>query len=550
MNITKRLGIRGKLLLAPMLAVGLFLCSAAVSIGLQIQGQRAVNSMLDVHVVTFAVTNEAATALAAAHAAMFEAVAARRNNASAQTIKAIESRATGQAESAAKLLRDRAAAADVADDQRAGIATLLEGVERYRKAAKEALEMAESDVNLAAMAVQSAGTEFDKVRKNLTEVLEAERAAFADGRERLDQGFVTGLTATAVALVLAALASVLIALMLSRTVVRSLRAMNEAIERCEGGDLTVQVAAQGTDEIAQSCERFNRFVATLCKLVGDLKASADRVAQDASEMLATSTQISAASGQQSEAASSMAASVEQMTVSIDQMATYSSDALKTSRRSGELSEEGNGVVNRAAEEMADIASSARELTDIIQSLGSQSDNISRIVSVIQEIANQTNLLALNAAIEAARAGEQGRGFSVVADEVRKLAERTARSTQEIGGMIQGIQDGTGRAVAHMQTWSARVSEGVTQARGAGECMTRIKGCAGDVVMAVGEISNALGEQSSASTQIAQNVERIAQMSEENAGAIKAVTEAAKDLDHLARSLAESVARFRVVGAAA
>jgi methyl-accepting chemotaxis protein len=481
---------------------------------------------------------------------MFEAVSARRNGAKDSAVKAIESRAIGSAESAATLLRGRVEAKELPEDQRASIAALLDSVERYRKAAKEALEMAESDVNLATMAVQSAGAEFDKMRARLTEVLEAERTAFGDGRDQIKEGFVKGMTATLVALVLAATASMVLALLLGRAVARSLCALNNAIERCEKGDLSVRVEVRGGDEIAKSCERFNRFLDGLCKLVGDLKSSADRVSRDATEMLHIATSISDASGQQSEAASSMAASVEQMTVSIEQMASNSGDALETSRRSGELSEEGNGVVNRAAEEMERIAASARELTDIIQSLGSQSAGISRILSVIQEIANQTNLLALNAAIEAARAGEQGRGFSVVADEVRKLAERTTQSTQEIGGMIQGIQEGTGRAVSYMETWSTRVTDGVSQARGAGECMTRIKGCAADVVATVNEISSALAEQSSASTQIAQNVERIAQMSEDNAGAVKSVAAAAKDLDGLARALAESVARFRVAATAA
>jgi methyl-accepting chemotaxis protein len=476
---------------------------------------------------------------------MFEAVSARRNRASDSTVKAIETRAIGAAETAATLLRGRADAVGVPEDQRASIKALLDSVERYRKSAKEALEMAESDVNLAAMAVQSAGTEFDKMRARLTEVLEAERSAFGDGRDEIKQTFVKGMTTTLAALVLAVIASIVLALVLARTVMNSLRALNAAIERCEKGDLTVRAEVNGSDEIAKSCERFNRFVGGLCALIGDMKKSADRVARDASEMLHIATNISDKTGQQSEAASSMAASVEQMTVSIDQVSAHSGEALQTSRRSGELSEEGNGVVNRAAEEMERIASSARELTDIIQSLGTQSSSISRILSVIQEIAGQTNLLALNAAIEAARAGEQGRGFSVVADEVRKLAERTTQSTQEIGNMIQGIQEGTGRAVSYMETWSSRVSEGVSQARGAGECMTRIKGCAADVVSTVNEISTALAEQSSASTQIAQNVERIAQMSEDNAGAVKSVAKSAKDLDALARALAESVARFRI-----
>jgi methyl-accepting chemotaxis protein len=241
----------------------------------------------------------------------------------------------------------------------------------------------------------------------------------------------------------------------------------------------------------------------------------------------------------------MAAAVEELTTSIEQVAGHSGEALRISRQSGELSEQGSIAVEGAAANMSEIAVSVDGMAAMMQTLEGHSTSISRIVHVISEIAGQTNLLALNAAIEAARAGEQGRGFAVVADEVRKLAERTSQSTAEIGSMVKAIQDGTSQAVRHMQGWSSQFAEGVARAQGAGARMAEVRASASYAAGAVGEINDALAEQSSTSVQMAQNVERIARMSEENVKAVGAVSGQAAELDALARSLQDSIRRFRL-----
>jgi methyl-accepting chemotaxis protein len=319
--------------------------------------------------------------------------------------------------------------------------------------------------------------------------------------------------------------------------------------RIADGDLSQSLAARSGDTTS-AVAVFALMQQRLRELVARLGANAQELGRAAAELSSSSAQIKTGAEHGSEAASSMAASVEQLSVSIDHAAAHAGDALKISRESGDLSCQGADIVTRTATEMEDIARAATELTDVITRLGEQSAQISRIVSVIQEIANQTNLLALNAAIEAARAGEQGRGFSVVSDEVRKLAERTAQSTREISAMIESIQAGTQRAVSHMAAWGDRVARGVSSARGAGETMVTVKSGAGEVVRVMSDITNTLAEQSSASSQLASNVEKIAQMSEENAAAIKSVAAAATQLDALAQTLAGIVGTFRTGAAAA
>ena len=212
---------------------------------------------------------------------------------------------------------------------------------------------------------------------------------------------------------------------------------------------------------------------------------------------------------------------------------------------GEISNRGSEIIHSAASEMHKISDAVQSSSAIIEDLGRQSDQITSIVNTIREIADQTNLLALNAAIEAARAGEQGRGFAVVADEVRKLAERTSLSTTEIAAMVGKIQTGTRNAVESMQTGVAQAGRGVDLASQAGASIIEIREGAERVTAVVNSITDSIREQGSTSSDIARNIEHIAQMSEEGASAVRHTADAARHLQQLSGSLHHSVSRFKL-----
>lgn len=166
-------------------------------------------------------------------------------------------------------------------------------------------------------------------------------------------------------------------------------------------------------------------------------------------------------------------------------------AFELSQKTLEAAGEGSEVIRQATGTMQRIANTIQSSAESIEALGAQSKRISSIVKTIREIADQTNLLALNAAIEAARAGEQGRGFAVVADEVRQLAERTARSTSEIGQMIHSVQESTDCAVVAMGSSRKETEAGVEHTYHAGQVMDRISEHSRHVVDAVSTFGNGL-----------------------------------------------------------
>lgn len=280
-------------------------------------------------------------------------------------------------------------------------------------------------------------------------------------------------------------------------------------------------------------------------VVSQTQRNAQVVAKSAGQMAASSQRVSQTSQQSSEAAAAAANSAEVVTRGMGQVVERATDACNISQQSEQTCGTGVEVIRQAVQSMEQIAAMVREAASVVMSLGSQSEQISSVVKVIRGIADQTNLLALNAAIEAARAGEQGRGFAVVADEVRKLAERTTNSTEEISRMIGDIQIGMRSAVVNMENGVSQVDEGVRHASEAGDAIRRIQTGAQQVVQVVSDISNALQEQGIASANIAQHVEAVARMSEENNLLAQQTSQGAHQLLEAVDKMQNTVSRFAV-----
>jgi methyl-accepting chemotaxis protein len=429
---------------------------------------------------------------------------------------------------------------------RDSVARIIQMWDIYDKNSHALFQLARSDSKTANAQLSTVyERDFKPLQELVVRAVDAQERDALEARNQLATD--ASRTLWLVVLPLVALAVMLLAfvLVLSRNLKRSLQGTFKALEQLSTGDLTSRLPAQGNDEISDIAKAVNIFVGKTHEVVAQLHRGSTRISDAAAQLAASSQQIATDSRDQSEAATAMAATVEQMTVSINQVAEHAKDAYGASRESGDLSAHSSEIVHAATGEMNLISSSVRISSDTIRQLEQRSSEITAIVNTIKEIADQTNLLALNAAIEAARAGEQGRGFAVVADEVRKLAERTAQSTGEIAAMIDKIQTDTRSAVNSMEDGVKRVNDGASLAIQAEESISRVKLSAEHVMEVVNNISAALREQSIASGEIAQKVEHIAHMSEENDIAVQSNDSAVRALEELAASLKNSVSHYKL-----
>ena len=187
-------------------------------------------------------------------------------------------------------------------------------------------------------------------------------------------------------------------------------------------------------------------------------------------------------------------------------------------------------------DITEVQKQSLEVKADMATLGKQADGIGQIMSVISDIADQTNLLALNAAIEAARAGDAGRGFAVVADEVRKLAEKTMTATQEVGGVIRGIQEGTRKSIDGVDKSVATIESATRRASLSGEALTQIVSLVEQASDQVRSIAAASEQQSASSEEISRSVEQVATISAETAQAMGRANQAMSEMAQQAQVL--------------
>ncbi len=344
--------------------------------------------------------------------------------------------------------------------------------------------------------------------------------------------------------VIIALSSVL-GLLIIRGITRPVSRLLGALRQVAAGDLTVSLPDCTRDEIGQIGQSLNETVVAMRSAVASIQRHSGTLASATEEVSATAVQVAQSAATQTDQTTQVATAMHEMSTTVVEVSSNAAQATEAARRAAQTARQGGKVVSEALVAIRAIADSVSTSASRIEELGRSSEQIGRIIAVIDDIADQTNLLALNAAIEAARAGEQGRGFAVVADEVRKLAERTTKATKEITQMIETVQKETAKAVAHMKAGTDQVQVGVTTTTKAGNSLQEIIVEAEQVGDMISQIAIAANQQSCAASQINGNVEQIARLARDSSLGVQESAKACENLSDLALGLQQVVGSFNL-----
>ncbi|WP_404418766.1 methyl-accepting chemotaxis protein [Marinospirillum sp.] len=355
------------------------------------------------------------------------------------------------------------------------------------------------------------------------------------------------------------LLSLLVLYPLSGSLTRPLKAFQEQLQQITHSlDLSQRIQVPDDAELGKLAQQTNGLLEKIHNVITAVSSSSTQLNDSANRLAYTAGLVSRNSDLQDEVSQSMAAAVEEMSSSVaeitstmeelstssTQIADHSQSVVDVANLTLDNSRKGVDAMQHLQERMGDIYSDSQQSLAEIMELGAKSKQISRVMDLINDLADQTKLIAFNAALEASSAGESGKRFSVVASEIRRLADSVTDSTREIEDRIQEIQDSISRLVITSEKGSNSIQAGMEVSSSTAEDLNALLEAASQTSSAAEQISLSTKQQKTASSQVVVALRDIASASSHNAQSVRSITDISEDMVAMSDQLNELVKAFK------
>lgn len=328
------------------------------------------------------------------------------------------------------------------------------------------------------------------------------------------------------------------------TLIRPIDSLTQGVNHLRAGNYNQPIQLKRHDELGHLGATLDFLRQFLGRMMVELEHNSQALSEASTRLDQMATSINQAVSRQHDLSQQVATAIEEMEAASREVSTNAADTAASTRQTESLASDGSESMLQAHATMTQLTNDNSATAELINGLAIESENIGKVLSVIQGIAEQTNLLALNAAIEAARAGDQGRGFAVVADEVRQLAQKTQQSTVEIRGIVETIQD-------RARSSNKAMTGSLEQTRATEQKLTQAERQLADILAAITnindknqQIATAAEEQTSVSSSLAELIEQIRNQTEETASESQLAAELSAQLTVLTEAFETQIQQLK------
>jgi methyl-accepting chemotaxis protein len=406
------------------------------------------------------------------------------------------------------------------DEAKAKFAELKSVLDKYNKFENDVISLILVQKYDEAFQMLSSGdgqTMADKVSDTIDSLFNLKTSIGTQRSDEYSAETNTAIVTMFIVIAIGIVCAVTFGILISRAINKSIYQLMYVTDEISSGNLNVEITNNSKDEVGILSQSMNKMQDKLHEVIGNISFASQQV-NIGSKQIADST-ISLSQG-----ATEQASAVEELTASIEEISAQ----IKVN---AENAKKANTIADATKDNAVKRNSDMKLMLKAMEEINKSSNNIAKIIKVIDEIAFQTNILALNAAVEAARAGQYGKGFTVVAEEVRNLAARSANAAKETTEIIEESL--------------VKIKDGTDIANQTAEALDGIVVDIQDVAAIIDGISGASTEQATGMTQISQGVVQISQVVQSNSATAEECAAASEELAGQAEVLKEQVETFRL-----